>query len=257
MDHNSKDEYRRHRHHKDIAISADKVFDWVYLRSLFNRRFTAEDIRGLVGDPGFNVCDPVVDDLEVRCYLSDADRNPLPLNTNVAAESSERVDRDFYIEGKRVTLQRVSLVKSFFLVIEFSFLQASTRRVVSTPAIPITIPESVYLCAPDGTEVVALLADYDCNVQVICTGAAGTTFGGVDVMIELCQSIQSLANVVIEVDADILEAREAIDAVCPPMGGPVPCKNIFPKRRRRHHDHDHDHGYDNDHGHDHDHHNCD
>jgi len=205
-----------------LCINTDKVYDWVILQANINNTITAADIGALPVDP----CDPAVTNLETDCYLVDAAGNPLPPNREIpVVETSDRQNRAFLIDGNQVVLQKVSFQSTINVVVEFRGLNGTTPFVEQTAPIPIEIPESIFLCAPEGTDLVVRLSDIECNVVVNCVG---TTLGSIDISLGLCQSVQAVTNVTIELPADFCQPREVFTEQCPAPIIPTQCPVVFP-----------------------------
>ncbi|RLQ97130.1 BMQ_0737 family morphogenetic spore coat protein [Falsibacillus albus] len=206
-----------------LCINAEKVYDWVILQSSDSTTVTAT---GLGLPSGFNPCASGILDLEVACMLTDASGNPVSLSNGVTFEEiGERTSQQFVVDGALVTLQDVSWVKSLYVTLEFTGVSGVTPFVVSSTPILFEIPESAFLCAPDGTDLLIRLTDFSCRTRVNCTG---TTLVSVDVFINLCQSVQTFANVTIELEAEFCQPRDIINEQCPSPMIPPQCPVIFP-----------------------------
>jgi len=205
-----------------LCINAEKVYDWVILQATIDNNVLAADLGPLPIDP----CAPTVSNLTTNCFLADVNGNPIPLNSEIpVTEVGERQDRDFIIDGAQVSLQNVSYQETIYLVVEFSGLNATTPFIEQSPPIPIELPDSVFLCAPEGTSLVVRLTDLDCNVGVNCTGGALTS---VDIRVNLCQSVQAVTNVTVELVADFCEPRDIITEQCTTPLIPPQCPILFP-----------------------------
>lgn len=206
-----------------LCINAEKVYDWVILQNTVNQTVAA----GALGlPPGFNPCDPTVTNLTTRCFLVDENGDPLPVNAEIPVEEiGEREDRTFVIDGALVTLQRVTFVKPLCIRVEISGVAGTSPFVGLSDPISIDVPESIFLCAPEGTRLVVRLTDVECNVRVNCTG---TEFDSIDIALSLCQSIQTVADVTLEIEADFCEPRDILVEQCPAPVIPPQCPVLFP-----------------------------
>lgn len=207
-----------------LCFNAEKVYDWVILQETVNQNITDADIGVLPIDP----CDPAVSNLSTTCYLVDPlTGNPLPPNAEIdVVETADRTDRQFVIDGTLVTLQRVSFEKTLSVVIEFSGFDGTTPFVEISDAIEVTIPESVFLCAPEGTRLVVRVSDVTCSSSVNCTAGA---LASVDLSLDVCQSVQSVADVTLEIVADFCEPRDVlVSEECPTPVIPPQCPIVFP-----------------------------
>lgn len=206
-----------------LCMNTEKVYDWVVLQSNINNTFTTDDLGTLAVNP----CDPTVTNLTTECFITDVNGVPIPLNGEITVtETSDRQDRMFMIDGIEATLQNVSFLETLYIVIEFTGITGTTPFVEQSQPIPIEIPESLFLCAPEGTDLVVRLTDVECSARVNCTAAGALT--NVDVFLNLCQSVQAVANVTIEVDASFCQPRDIITEQCPTPTIPPQCPIIFP-----------------------------
>ncbi|SDK49596.1 hypothetical protein [Sediminibacillus albus] len=206
-----------------LCINTEKVYDWVILQANVSQNVLAAALGALPIDP----CGPTVSNLTTTCFLVDPDTGEeLPPNAEITIdELGEREDRTFVIDGSLVTLQRVTFTKTLSVVIEFSGLTGTTPFVETTEPITIEIPESLFLCAPEGTRIAVRLSDLDCSVNVNCVAAALTS---VDIVLNICQSVQSLADVTIELVADFCQPRDVLVEQCPTPTIPPQCPVLFP-----------------------------
>jgi|SRR5690625_1637226 len=205
-----------------LCINTDKVYDWVILQATINNTVLANDLGALPVDP----CDAAVSNLRTNCYLVDAAGNPLPPNREIAVvETSDRQDRTFLVDGNQVILQKVSFQSTVNVVVEISGLNGTTPFVEQTQPMPIEIPESIFLCAPEGTDLVVRLSDIECNVALNCTG---TALGSIDISLNLCQSVQAVTNVTVELPAEFCEPREVFTEQCSTPVIPTQCPVVFP-----------------------------
>ncbi|MEN2768092.1 hypothetical protein [Ornithinibacillus xuwenensis] len=206
-----------------LCMNAEKVYDWVILQEDLNQTILPAAIGTLPFDP----CGPTISGLTARCYLVDPTTgNPLPPNAEIpVTEVGEREDRQFVVNGALVTLQRVSFIKTLNVVIEFSGFNATTPFVITSDEIVVEIPESVYLCAPEGTRLIVRVSDVDCNVSVNCVAGA---LESVDLFLNVCQSVQSVADVTLELVADFCQPRDILVEQCPTPSIPPQCPAVFP-----------------------------
>ncbi|GAA0305544.1 hypothetical protein GGQ92_002519 [Gracilibacillus halotolerans] len=212
-----------------LCINADKVYDWVILQA--NIR---ETVNPTFTDPGFNdltLC--TATNVNTDILLTDAVGDPLSPNGIIDVEEvADRQDRSFIIDGRRVTLQKVTFLKTIYVVVEFSGLNGSDPFVARTNPIEIEVPESIYLCAPEGTDLVVRFSDLEGSVRINCIGTppADVTL---DIMLNLCQSVQTFTNVTVEVEADFCHPREILAEQCHTPAVPRQCPVVFPGEHRR------------------------
>ncbi len=215
-----------------LCINADKVYDWVILQA---------NIRETV-DPTFTdaAFDPLTlctaTNVTTDILLTDAAGVPLQPNGVIEVEEvAERQDRRFIIDDKKVTLQKVTFLKTIYVVVEFSGLDGTGPFVVRTTPAPIEVPESIYLCAPEGTDLVVRFSDLEGSVRINCIGTPTPTDVTLDIMLNLCQSVQTFANVTIEVRADFCKPREVLTEKCHAPAIPRQCPVVFPGEHYHHH----------------------
>jgi len=205
-----------------LCMNAEKVYDWVILQGNVSTSANASELGGLTIDP----CDPSVSKLTTETFLTDEDGNRLSPNDIIEiTESQERSDRPFIIDGTEVMLQNVSFQKTLYVVVEFSGLKYTTPFVEQTLPIPITIPESLFMCAPNGTDLVVRITDVDCTVSVNCTDKSLTSL---DITLNVCQSVQSVTEVTVELFTKFCEPRDVLTEQCPSPIIPPQCPVIFP-----------------------------
>lgn len=206
-----------------LCVNTDKVYDWVILQSNVNTNVLAADLGGLSIDP----CGAAVSNLTTECFLTDAAGNRLgPNNVIDVVETKDREDREFVIDATEVILQNVSFQQTLYLVIEFSGLNGTTPFVEQTAPMAIEIPESLFMCAPEGTDLVVRITDIECSVRLNCTG---TTLTSVDVSLNICLGVQSIANVTVELFADFCQPRDVLTEQCPTPVIPPQCPVLFPE----------------------------
>lgn len=206
-----------------LCFNAEKVYDWVMLQVQFSQNVPVADLGTLPIDPGSGT----VTNMSVRCILTDSQGNPLPPNAQVPVEeTADRQDRVFAIDGNQVTLQRVSFEKTLYVVLEFTGYDGTTPFVQMSDPIELTIPESVYLCAPEGTRLVVRISDLECSASInVATGAMESA----DLSLDICQSVQTVADVTLELVADFCEPRDnLITEECPNPIIPPQCPVVFP-----------------------------
>jgi hypothetical protein len=196
-----------------LCINTEKVYDWIINEATFDLTLDDVDL------PVVNGVQLLCDDIEtVTCEVEPGD-----------VEILNREDREFIIDGTRITLQLVTLQKSFEVTI---FVTTTTGQTVEAGTFPFTRCEQVVLCAPEGTAVNVDFTDVDCFVCVFncedVTPAAGTLDLGITV--RLCQSIQSTFPVTLELVADFCQPRDILPfaPVCPTPTIPPQCPVLFP-----------------------------
>ncbi|CQR48368.1 hypothetical protein BN1058_02736 [Paraliobacillus sp. PM-2] len=207
-----------------VCFNTEKVYDWVVLQTTVNQNIPGSDITGVTINP----CASSITNLSARCFLTDSYGNPLPENAEIEVEETgDRQDRKFVIDGNKVKLQRVSFDKTIYVVIVFRGLDGGYKFVEKSDPIELTIPEAPYLCAPEGTRLVVRISDVDCSANVKCTSSYALE--SVDLSLGICQSVQTVADVTLELVADFCQPRDNILAeVCPNPVIPPQCPVVFP-----------------------------
>lgn len=205
-----------------MCINTNKVYDWVLEEGTGSTTLLAANLPTALPAGATNV--------QVNCILTDSTGAPLPINSEIdVTESAPREDRQFLVDGALVTLQRVTFTKTVYIVLEISGVDPATGSqflITSNPFPPFNFIEEAYLCAPAGTSLIVRVSDFSCNT-IINRNAAGdiTSF---NVNITICQSIQTVAPVTIEITADFCMPREQITEQCTNPTIPPQCPVVFP-----------------------------
>ncbi len=194
-----------------LCVNVSKVYDWITNQANVN----------LVGI-GLTFPVGATDPCAVGNTITDV---VCDLTVVSVSEIGARVERIFIIDGAEVTLERVTVLKTLSITVTVSGLTAAgVPFVVTSVAIPSTITESFFLCAPEGTEVVVSVSDIECAVSGSCIAGVFTA----DISAILCQSIQVTADVTIELTADFCQPRDNIISSCPAPVIPPQCPTLFP-----------------------------
>ncbi|WP_345242663.1 hypothetical protein [Pontibacillus salipaludis] len=152
-----------------------------------------------------DICFLIENGAAVSCYLSDEAGNPVLPNAIICEEVADREEIPYILpDGQEVTLQRVSLQKQGFLVVE---VNGDEGGCVSNP-LPFTLFEQVLLCAPEGTEVQCEVTNLNCRARVIC---ANGEFVSIKLWVETCQDIQVTAETCLEIEARTCPPRPLIE----------------------------------------------
>jgi hypothetical protein len=203
-----------------LCINTEKVYDWIINEATFDLTLDDLDL------PEVNGEQLTCDDIEnVTCEVEPGE-----------AVILSREDQDFIIDGTQITLQVVTIQKSFEVTI---FVTTTTGQTVAVGTFPFTRREQVVLCAPEGTLVTVNYTDVDCFVfQFNCAGTEDEedeeTTIDVGVTVRLCQSIQSTFPVTLELVADFCQPRDLVSLPspfapeCPVPTIPQQCPVLFP-----------------------------
>ncbi|MFO1446350.1 hypothetical protein KDN24_24730 [Bacillus sp. Bva_UNVM-123] len=210
-----------------LCINTNKVYDWILEETTVSQTVLAATL-ALPAAIAAVLCLPAAL-VKITPIVTDAAGNPLPLNSEVdVTESLPRVDRQFEVDGALVTLQRVSFTKTVFVVLEISGVIPATGIpfLVRTPVIPFSVNESAFLCAPAGTELLVRISDFEAQSIVNCDAAG--VFVSIGLSIVVCQSIQTVTPVTLELTAGFCSPREPLFENCPSPTIPPQCPVVFP-----------------------------
>ncbi|MGP4070097.1 hypothetical protein [Halobacillus sp. B29] len=167
-----------------------------------------------------DLCELLANNGFVRCYLTDAAGSPV--DEISCEEQGNREDMSVQLpDGEQVILQRVTIRKQGYVVVE---VEDEDTLCVSEP-IPFCFFEFVILCAPAGTDVVCNVTDFDCQACVNCLDGA---FESLDINFAICQSIQIVADVVVEQEIGFCSPRDVIIPDRCSFTMPNQCPVIFP-----------------------------
>ncbi|GMB08205.1 S-Ena type endospore appendage [Thermolongibacillus altinsuensis] len=155
----------------------------------------------------------------VQCFLSDCEGNsldPLSPDSIVCEEISDPNNRKnvniTLPNGENITLQKVKILKKGFVVVK---LIGKEGCPFTLAPIPFVLEETFLLCAPPGTRVECEITDFECNAFV--THLPKDDCKQIDISINLCQSIMTVANVKLEVEAAECNPRpDQPFSLCPP-----------------------------------------
>ncbi|WP_017187565.1 hypothetical protein [Alkalibacillus haloalkaliphilus] len=197
-----------------LCINTEKVYDWIVNEANFDLNITNEDL------PNGITCDDF-DSEDVTCTVIPAEVDPIEV-INVE-------DREFVIDGTEVELQIVTIRKNFVVIINFPTDNGNGDVELE---LEFSRSEQVVLCAPEGTEIDVTYAELDCFIVSFDCELGDTdeddTFDAL-VSVRLCQSIQSVYPVTLEVEADYCLPREPLAVgPCPTPVRPEQCPVLFP-----------------------------
>lgn len=210
-----------------LCISTNKVYDWILEETEVTQTVLAATL-ALPTAIAAVLCLPAAL-IKITPIITDSAGNPLPLNSEVeVTETGPRVDRQFEVDGALVTLQRVSFTKTVYVVLEISGVIPATGIpfLVRTPVIPFAINESAYLCAPAGTDLIVRVSDLEAQTVVNCDAAG--VFVSIGLSVYICQSIQTITPVTLELTAGFCSPREPLFDGCSTPTIPPQCPVVFP-----------------------------
>ncbi|WP_100404825.1 BMQ_0737 family morphogenetic spore coat protein [Bacillus solitudinis] len=209
-----------------LCIRVDKVYDWITHQAEKEFNFSPDDIEFF--EDFMTPLDPVnpceffgpATDITVHCEL---------VGDIFCEETGDR--QDVFVEEFDTVLQLVKIIKNG----EFRILLSdnNNNNVLSSEPIPFFKVEKFLLCAPEGTDVICHVYDFDCDGSIVCNGD-GTDFS-LEVILLVCQSIQVETEVKVELEGKICKPRPEIILPispikeCPEIAFPPQCPNVFPQ----------------------------
>lgn len=191
-----------------LCVNVDKVYDWIINQApvnLVNQALT------------FPTNSPCQTGFVITGSTCDVVQSSV-------VEVGPRTNRTFVIGGAEVTLQRVNLLKTLSVTVTVTGTLAGADFTLVSAPVTTTVNESFFLCAPEGTTVDVTVTDVECGATVTCTGTAATA----NISAIICQSIQVVAPVTIELTAAFCNPRENFIATCPAPAIPPQCPTVFP-----------------------------
>lgn len=169
---------------------------------------------------------------ELRCFLSDKDGNEIDPYAPHSIECKELL-KDFPRQdikvtlpnGKKVNLQKVTILKSGFITVHFL---NSKKIVCKECTFPFSEVETFLLCAPPGTEIKCDISDFECNVYQLPLPGKEKDCIKIQLSIQICQSIQVIGEVKVEIIGKICNPRVETDIIsnCPSHDQPEQCPLI-------------------------------
>ncbi len=207
---------------RTLCINTEKVYDWII-----------EESTGSTSVPVGTLPVPLpanAANVQVGCMLTDATGAPFPVNGEVlVTETAPREDHQFEIDGGTVTLQRITFTKTLYAVLQVTGTDPATGMqfsIASTPR-PFNFIKMVFLCAPVGTSLVVRVSNFSCLTTINRNTEGEIT--GFGLVIFVCQSVQTVAPVTIEISANLCRPRDQISEQCPDPRIPPQCPNVFPR----------------------------
>ncbi|WP_077299567.1 DUF3992 domain-containing protein [Virgibacillus pantothenticus] len=142
-------------------------------------------------------------DCQVTCFLSDEFGNPT--DSLVCQEITQTIGRR-NIEvtlpnGETVVLQKVKVLKKGFITVQI----VNKGKVCNLCIIPFQVVEKLLLYAPLGTFIKCEVTDFE------CAACFTDDCKSLDIEISFCQQVQVMANVKMEVEANLCFPRSETD----------------------------------------------
>lgn len=143
----------------------------------------------------------------VSCYLADSSGSPLsPFNpsgiTCTLLDGREDVET-VLPNGQEVTLQKVWIKKTGYIVVQVT---NDAEQCVSDP-IPFCIVENALLCAPQGTDIICQVRDFQCTACINCQNGL---YQSVEIFLDICLDVQVVADAVIEIPSEPCQPRDPL-----------------------------------------------
>lgn len=206
---------------ENLCVNAEKVYDWVIQESTGSTTVPLSRLPIPLPADATNVA--------ATCILTDSTGVPLPVNTEVnVTEAAPREDRQFNVNGALVTLQRVTFSKILYVVLEITGVDPATgsQFLITTAPSPFHFIESEFLCAPEGTSLVIRISNFACLTIINRNETGAITGFGLEIFV--CQSIQTIAPVTIELNAGFCSPRDLLIEHCANPIIPPQCPRVFP-----------------------------
>ncbi|WJE15696.1 hypothetical protein QRD89_18550 [Halobacillus sp. ACCC02827] len=172
------------------------------------------------------ICEILSNGGTITCFLTDADG--VPVDTDAPLDLCEAVRRVTIPvtlpNGVVADLQQVTLRKSGFVVLEVTDGETTC---LSEP-ISFCSVENIILCAPDGTDIVCEVTDFSCSPCVSCNTEGFVQ--SIDIFFRICQNVQVVADVTVELTTRLCQPRQAFDVPLCPRNAAIPpqCPVLFP-----------------------------
>ncbi len=206
-----------------LCINTDRVYDWVIEEAESSTTIPAIGMPLTIPLEATNV--------KATCILTDAAGVPLPINTELnVTETAPRENHQFTVDNTVVTLQRVIFTKVIYVVLEVTGVDSTTgtQFLIQSNPIQLNFMETIFLCAPPGTTLLVRVSNFSC-LTVINRDGTGAIID-FQLNINICQSIQMVAPVTVEVRADMCSPRKILTEHCGNVSIPPRCPSVFPRR---------------------------
>lgn len=228
-----------HNEAETVCIRVNKIYDWVtrqvdvpliVIQSGDIKNGCYSFVRLDTGDP----VDPCSfrGNLTVKCYLSDANGNPVTLDEidcrEIPQPGGVREEMTILVDCNPIKLQKVKVAKQGFVTVQIT---NGMETAILTPAVPWHVAEKFFLCAPAGTSLLCDVTDFECDALLVCSTDpyGASNFSQLKISINMCQDIQIESSIKVEVEACPCAPRPEISVTCPPAQFPAQCPDIFPK----------------------------
>lgn len=190
-------------------VKVPKIFDWVSRSTLIKLK---ECIQPNPQQETNSICCNFHDIKQTNCFLSDSQGNPASsengciIRCNELTSPNNRTNIQILTpDGKLVTLQRVDLLKQGFVTVQFFNRKG---QLCLQAVFPFAEVETVFLCAPPGTDIDCEITQVDCKAHLLPPIAEQSPSIEAAINILLCQSIVSTADVKVELTGTACKPRE-------------------------------------------------
>lgn len=208
------------------CVKVPKIFDWVSRSTLIKLK---ESIQLDQEKESHFICCGFHDIKRTNCFLSDIHGKLVSSGAVSCKELTSPKDRTniqvLTPYGKLVTLQRIDLLKQGFVTVQF-FNRKGQLCLQRT--FPFSEVETLFLCAPPGTDIDCEITQVDCKAYPIPPINKCSPYIDVVISILLCQSIVSAADVKVEIIGAACKPREESTMNCTSPLPPEAC-SIFPE----------------------------
>lgn len=208
-----------------FCVKVPKIFDWV------NKSTFVKLKEKVKLEP--DMLRSFTDIRHIKCFLSDCRGKPVSLDDHcniicqILTPVEERTTFEFLTpKGKPVKLQRIYLLKQGFVTVEFF----NEKQMCLQCVFPFSEVETVFICAPIGTEIECEITSVECKAFAIPPIDKCCNSIEMAITILLCQSIISVADAKLEILARNCKPRKEFTAnLCPSIKVPISCP-IFPQK---------------------------
>ncbi len=117
-------------------------------------------------------------------------------------------------------MQRVKVLIQGFVVV----VANGAKGTCTSAPIPFQKIETFYLSAPEGTYLDCEVTDFECEFSLVCE----PNLEQLDLFLSFCLSVETIADVKIELDTTSCYPRKEFKTECPVLFAPPQCPDVFP-----------------------------
>ncbi|MFT9849461.1 BMQ_0737 family morphogenetic spore coat protein [Aneurinibacillus sp. REN35] len=173
------------------------------------------NFQGSTSAPVDQVVNPMSCLLQASCFLSDENGRPLDPLAKGSIVCGEILQKDGRKEipivlpnGERITLQKVTIRKKGFVVVQIT----SATTMQRTQPIPFHIVETFLLCVPPKTNIHCEITSFECEVNFWCD--THQNIQQFHIALTLCQSVEVEGKVTLMVEGIDCQPREELFSSC-------------------------------------------